>query len=236
LPLQAEESWLLPGTKVTILGTVISRPWDPTSNDNTINPAEKEMVGMMEGITVNEKNIADICPQMSKEKGKEWKKFETRCLVKLVAKKAIIVSLDSKDFRLAKSNVQVLPGSAAPASSGGQSLTPWWCRENAALPPQNLMFNIVVPPNVVGGKTMTVNLNGQTMQVQVPYGISSGQSFQVTLAQPILTPDSIRNWDATPVDFNSNVDLSLHNTKQKKKHKKKKKKKKKKQDNESGVI
>ena len=77
---------------------------------------------------------------------------------------------------------------------------------------------------------------GQTMQVQVPYGISSGQSFQVTLAQPILTPDSIRNWDATPVDFNSNVDLSLHNTKQKKKHKKKKKKKKKKQDNESGVI
>ena len=223
---------------MSILGTVISRPWDPTSNEKTTNPAEKEMVGMMENHTVNEKNIADVCPQVSKEKGKEWKKFEIKCLVKLVAKNAIIVSLDSKDFRLAKSNVQVLPGTstAAPPFSGGQSLTPWWCRENAAVPPQNLMFNIVVPPNVVGGKTITVNMNGQMMTVQVPYGMVSGQSFQVTLAQPILTPDSIRNWDATPVDFNSNVDLSLHNTKQKKKHKKKHKKKQKKQKNESRVI
>ena len=220
--LKAIESWLLPGTKVTMVGTVRSNT-NTTGNSSTLvmNPAPKQMSPLMEGVTVNWDETLHN-GGFPKQVNDDWSKLEKKFLKKLIADKAIIVSLDSKDFQLA-SQVQVLPvGVKEFAGNDGVGESPWWEVQNAT--PQSLTFNVIVPPNVVGGQKINFNANGQIIQVAVPFGVQPGMSFTIQVAQPIMTPESLRNWSCS-VPKQEEVDLSQHVTKQKKKKKKKKNKK-----------
>ena len=46
------------------------------------------------------------------------------------------------------------------------------------------MMQVQVPPGVVGGQIMTVQVGAQLVQVQVPPGLVAGQSFQIKAPEP----------------------------------------------------
>ena len=52
-------------------------------------------------------------------------------------------------------------------------------------PPQSQQITVQVPQFASGGHMIVVNVNGAPMQVQVPEGLTEGQSFVVNTPPPM---------------------------------------------------
>ena len=58
----------------------------------------------------------------------------------------------------------------------------------AQMPPGTRMMTVTVPPGVSPGQTMSVNVDGQIMKVQVPQGKFSGMRFQFAVPNTAMQP------------------------------------------------